>query len=98
DEARIGGDDPAADLPALLPAGTRLAGRYEIEDEGELRRTLRRGARAPAGYRRPHLRSRETRRSGDSPSTPQDDLVPPRLVQRIDVQRGPGEPRFQLVE
>ena len=58
DDARIGGDDPAADLAALLRAGTGLAGRYTIEDEADLRWTLRRDARTAVVYRCHYLRGR----------------------------------------
>jgi 2-polyprenyl-3-methyl-5-hydroxy-6-metoxy-1,4-benzoquinol methylase len=51
--------DPAAELTALLRAGTGLAARYEIEDEAELPWTLRRDARGAASYSIHYLRARK---------------------------------------
>jgi uncharacterized protein YbaR (Trm112 family)/SAM-dependent methyltransferase len=56
---RLGGDDPAAELAALLRAGTGLAARYEIEDEAELPWTLRRDARSLASYSIHYVRARK---------------------------------------
>jgi uncharacterized protein YbaR (Trm112 family)/SAM-dependent methyltransferase len=51
--------DPAAELTALLRAGTGLAARYEIEDEAELPWTLRRDARSVASYSIHYVRARK---------------------------------------
>src|SRR6266850_196417 len=59
DEARPGGADPAADLAAILRSGTGLAGRYSIEDEADLRWTLRRDSRTAVVYRCHYLRCRK---------------------------------------
>ncbi len=54
-----GAADPAAELTALLRAGTGLAARYEIEDETELPWTLRRDARSLASYSIHYVRARK---------------------------------------
>jgi SAM-dependent methyltransferase/uncharacterized protein YbaR (Trm112 family) len=59
DHERIGGEDPAAELAALLRDGTGLGGRYRIEDEAELPWTLRRDARSAATYSIHYLRARK---------------------------------------
>ena len=59
DHERIGGEDPAAELAALLRDGTGLGGRYQIEDEAELPWTLRRDARSAATYSIHYLRARK---------------------------------------
>jgi SAM-dependent methyltransferase len=59
DHERLGAADPAAELTALLRAGTGLAARYEIEDEAELPWTLRRDARGVASYSIHYVRARK---------------------------------------
>jgi SAM-dependent methyltransferase len=59
DHERLGAADPAAELTALLRAGTSLAARYEIEDEDELPWTLRRDARSVASYSIHYVRARK---------------------------------------
>jgi uncharacterized protein YbaR (Trm112 family) len=59
DDGRLGGADPAADLAAWLRSGNGLAGRYSIEDEADLRWTLRRDARTAVVYRCHYLRGRK---------------------------------------
>ena len=59
DDARLGGADPAADLAAILRSGTGLAARYSIEDEDDLRWTLRRDSRTAVVYRSHYLRCRK---------------------------------------
>jgi SAM-dependent methyltransferase/uncharacterized protein YbaR (Trm112 family) len=54
-----GAADPAAELTALLRAGTGLGARYEIEDEAELPWTLRRDARSLASYSIHYVRARK---------------------------------------
>lgn len=60
DAERIGGADPAADVAALLRAGTGLGARYEIEEEADVSWTLRRDARSSVAYRTHYLRARKT--------------------------------------
>jgi len=62
DDARLGGDDPAADLAALIRQGDGLSGRYQVEDEADLRWTLRRDARTAVVYRCHYLRTRKRKR------------------------------------
>ncbi|HEX8113728.1 MAG TPA: hypothetical protein VF516_38615, partial [Kofleriaceae bacterium] len=57
--AMMDATDPAAELTALLRAGTGLAARYEIEDEAELPWTLRRDARTLASYSIHYVRARK---------------------------------------
>ncbi|HEX3757910.1 MAG TPA: methyltransferase domain-containing protein [Kofleriaceae bacterium] len=59
DPERLGGLDPAADLTALLRAGTGLGARYAIEDEAELPWALRRDARNAATYSIHYVRARK---------------------------------------
>ena len=56
---RLAAADPAAELAALLRAGTGLGARYAIEDEAELPWTLRRDARASASYSIHYVRARK---------------------------------------
>lgn len=58
DTERIGGDNPAKGLVALLRGG-ELGARYEIEDEAELPWTLRRDARSAVAYRTHYVRARK---------------------------------------
>jgi SAM-dependent methyltransferase/uncharacterized protein YbaR (Trm112 family) len=58
---RIGGDDPAAAVTALLASGTGLRARYAIEDETDLTWTLHRDARTVVTYRVHYLRARKER-------------------------------------
>jgi hypothetical protein len=55
----LGRADPAAELTALLRAGTGLGARYEIEDEAELPWTLRRDSRSVASYSIHYVRARK---------------------------------------
>jgi len=57
--ATAGAADPAAELTALLRAGTGLGARYQIEDEAELPWTLRRDARSLASYSIHYVRARK---------------------------------------
>lgn len=59
---RIGGEDPARDLAALLQRGDGLAAPYTIEDEDELSWTLRKDARSSVSYRVHYLRVRKGER------------------------------------
>jgi SAM-dependent methyltransferase/uncharacterized protein YbaR (Trm112 family) len=60
DEAeRLGGDDPAAAIAAILRSGDGLGARYEIEDEAELPWSLRKDARVALSYRVHYLRARK---------------------------------------
>ena len=59
DDERLGGDDPAAALTAILRDGTDLRARYLIEDEAELPWTLRRDARSAATYCIHYVRARK---------------------------------------
>ena len=56
---RLAAADPAAELAALLRAGTGLAASYAIEDEADLPWTLRRDARACASYSIHYVRARK---------------------------------------
>jgi len=56
---RIGADDPARALVALLTTGQDLGGRYQIEDEADLPWTLRRDARSAATYCIHYVRARK---------------------------------------
>jgi hypothetical protein len=60
DSERIGGADPAADVAAILRAGTGLGARYQIEEEADVSWTLRRDARSSVAYRTHFLRARKT--------------------------------------
>jgi SAM-dependent methyltransferase len=57
---RFGDADPAAALRRRLTDGEGLSARYVIEDERELRWTLRRDARSHVSYRTHVLRARKT--------------------------------------
>ena len=59
DDERLGGDDPAATLTGLLTSGTGLRARYAIEDEADLRWTLRRDARSAVTYCVHYVRARK---------------------------------------
>ena len=58
DDERLGGDDPAAAVTAILRDGTGLRARYTVEDEADLPWTLRRDARSAATYRIHYVRAR----------------------------------------
>lgn len=59
DDERLGGDDPAATLRAILEGGDGLGARYQIEDEADLPWTLRRDARSAATYCIHYVRARK---------------------------------------
>ena len=56
---RLGDDDPAAALAAILRAGTDLRARYVIEDEADLAWTLSRDARSAVTYWTHYFRARK---------------------------------------
>jgi len=58
EDARPGGSDPAAWLRGALTAGDGLAARYAVEEEAEVRWTLRRDARSAVAYDVHFLRAR----------------------------------------
>lgn len=56
---RLGGDDPAAALVAILTGGHDLRARYRIEDEAELPWSIRKDARSVVTYRIHYVRARK---------------------------------------
>jgi SAM-dependent methyltransferase/uncharacterized protein YbaR (Trm112 family) len=62
ENARLGGDDPAAEIADIFREGRDLGARYEVEDQAELPWTLRKDARSAVSYRVHYLRVRKALR------------------------------------